>query len=217
MSQLILLSLLLGPVGQADYSHFERAPGFDVPLSKEPPGVAGPEFWQSGPYCGANSVYILLRLAGRPVAQADLLRSLPAEGRGASMLDMAKALEAHGIQTRIVRIAPGQLAGEPMPLIARLEPRGSDSGHFVVVFGVRPQSRHVEVVDGTTGSVGDVGPEEFNRDFSGEIIVQTRTDWSRWAVGLFKGGVAVESILGMGLVITALWNWRRGVRARPAL
>lgn len=38
MSDLILLALLNGVVGQADYSHVKQTPGFDVRLSKAPPG-----------------------------------------------------------------------------------------------------------------------------------------------------------------------------------
>lgn len=213
MSGSIVITLLLTSLlGQDYYPHLKRTPGFDLPVSKEPPGLPGPELWQSGPYCGANCIYIVLRLCGRPVSHEDVRRQLPTEGRGASMLDMARVLDSERLPSKIVRVGPGTLAREPMPLIARLEPRGPESGHFVVIYGVNPHNGQLEVMDGTSGTFGSVAPEQFDRDFSGEAIVPTRTDWSRLAVAASKTCLAIELVLGLGLGAAMLWVSRRGRR-----
>lgn len=134
--------------------------------------VEAMDIWQTGPYCGLNCLYVLLRLHGRRVSYDKLKNEVRTTQRGATLLELKTAAARHGLEMSILKVSPQNMDRVRYPVIALLgDGDGPDvKGHFVVVYNNTEDT--VEAIDGTTGSLNHISRGVFNRAFSGYILAR---------------------------------------------
>ncbi len=147
-----------------------EANGLFVPKTIHP--INAEDIWQTAPYCGANCLYILLKLNDKEVSYTDLRRDIPTTAKGASLLDLQRSAERNGLTTEVISISPADIARLKLPVIALLGARLDQAvnGHYVVVCG--ESDADVVAVDGTTGNLDRISRSEFNRAFSGYVLTK---------------------------------------------
>ncbi len=95
--------------------------------------------------CGANALYLLLHLEGRPVTVEQLLSKLPPHRPdGYSMAELAATSRALGLELEGVRFAKGD-PNPDRPAIAFIE--NARGGHFTMLRPVGSTGSMVQVVD----------------------------------------------------------------------
>ncbi|MGE3819674.1 MAG: cysteine peptidase family C39 domain-containing protein [Isosphaeraceae bacterium] len=157
------------------------------------------ETWQTGPYCGANSLYVLLALKGRDVAYSTLKSEVPTTARGANLVDLKVAAGRHGQVLEVYKTTPGELAALGKPLIALLGlGKGPEiNGHFVVVCG--ENESHIDAIDGTTGNLDVIAKPAFAREFSGYVLAEPDSGppaaTRPWLDFLFTGGCVFNALM----------------------
>ena len=93
------------------------------------PELAAFEAQRSSNDCGVAAATILLRLLGtEDITYETLRKSVSPSGRGVTLAEMRKMLDAHGLRTEGVRLTPGALKTVALPIIAWLP-----TEHYVVV------------------------------------------------------------------------------------
>jgi predicted double-glycine peptidase len=163
--------------------------------------------------CGPNSLYLLLKLWGRPVPYGELEKDLPVEERGISMLQLRDAAQRHGLRATVCRYTMDELQNRPLPLIAHFpeEVAGKAGGHYVVVVKVVPQGdeRGVWFIDGTNGQLTRFRWERFPAFWSGYVLEPA--DSFPW-----RPCLALLSLsLWAGLCVLALREGRTARRGSP--
>lgn len=139
--------------------------------------------WQTAPYCGVNSLYVLLRVLGQSADMTELRTAVPVTDRGASMLDLQDAARKHGLDLAVLSIKrPSDLARERRPFIALMTSSGfgpadgtaPSMGHYVVVLRIDTAddgTSTITAVDGTTAKLARLDGAKFNRAFSGYALM----------------------------------------------
>jgi ABC-type bacteriocin/lantibiotic exporter with double-glycine peptidase domain len=95
--------------------------------------------------CGANALFVLLRLEGRPVTLAQLERALPPRRtEGYSMAELAASSAALGFRLDGVRFGKGDQV-LTRPVIAFF--KSAEGGHFAVLRPVGTTGTMVQVID----------------------------------------------------------------------
>ncbi len=90
----------------------------------EPPlpgGIEGRQRWQEEKCCGANVLYLFLRLHGVAASHAELLREVPVGENGTSLEDLRRIARQHGLEVEVVRATPKSLSSVRFPAIAHEE------------------------------------------------------------------------------------------------
>jgi hypothetical protein len=151
--------------------------------------------WRSENQCGLNSLYVLLRLAGIDVDYHDVRRRYPNNGQPTSILTLQDLASQFGLELTAGKTNVVGLQRVAKPVIAHFETvatRGEASGHYVVVTNVNEQQ--VTYVDGTTAETRSVSWEDFNKLWTGFVLVHDRTNYARLpisAIALFVGVLVV--------------------------
>src|SRR5262249_7183968 len=97
-------------------------------------GAVSSEVANTAPDCGANALYVLLRLLNVSCSRSAIKANVLTTGAGAGMLDLKQAAEKFGVESAIVQLKASELT--TLPAIARLEaPKG---GHYAVVIQGEP-------------------------------------------------------------------------------
>jgi len=139
-----------------------------------PTKSAKPEIWRSGEVCGANTVYVLLKLIAPDAPEYVVIRrELPSTQATTSILEMKCVLAQHGVEAEIVRASPQTLASYVLPVIAHFQRDRDWPGHFVVLLAA--DDRVMRVVDGSTGMISDIPRAQFLNLWSGALLVPLRT------------------------------------------
>jgi ABC-type bacteriocin/lantibiotic exporter with double-glycine peptidase domain len=167
------------------------------------------EIWRVGNRCGINSVYVLLRLLGRPVSYDVTAAAFPVRSVGQSIGEMQDFMQSQGVPSEVVMVTPERLRQCPLPAIALLEVDKAEGGHFVVILSV--QHDGVWIVDGTSAALNFMPSEEFFREWRGYLLIQnSRFAGLRWLY-------AVAIAIGTANVTYSVWSElvRRRSRCAP--
>ncbi|MGO9471241.1 MAG: cysteine peptidase family C39 domain-containing protein [Isosphaeraceae bacterium] len=130
------------------------------------------DIWQTGPYCGLNCLYVILRLHGRQISYDKLKNEVRTTLDGATLLELKTAGTRYGLEMSVLKVSPQGMDRVEHPVIALLgDGDGPDvKGHFVVVYNNTEDT--VEVIDGTTGNLNRISKGLFNRAFSGYVLAK---------------------------------------------
>jgi ABC-type bacteriocin/lantibiotic exporter with double-glycine peptidase domain len=161
--------------------------------------------------CGPNSLYLFLRLQGRPVSAEAVWKEVPLGAQGASLLDLKEASARLGVPSAVYRGSWEELARCPKPAIAflRLDMNGTEVGHYVVVLSVDGQ-KNVDFIDGTDGLLYRNRSGFFHKKWTGHFLTPEPSG------GLHLGvGVSLACWLGLGLFVWSVARRRRRPRAAP--
>jgi hypothetical protein len=187
-----------------------RPPALRTSSGAAPRGALAPSVEADSPDCGANSLYVFLRLHNVGCSLADVRDEVRVTDHGASMRELKEAAGRHGLDAVVLSASPAELFTR-LPAIARLSATGGeDRGHYVVV--TRADENGVQLIDGTTGRLNQVARAAFEREFSGYALARR----GRKPGAAF--GVVNVCLLGLGaaqagaLVLLGL----RGLAARRA-
>jgi hypothetical protein len=181
------------------------------------PAPAGREalIWRTTRNCGVNCLYVLLRTNGKSVDYEDLMNDLHARcsGEQNSLTDLRHAARDRGLRCQLGKTTLEGLKSLPKPVIAHTEKATPDSGHFVLVVNVGPET--VEIMDGTTGSITAVSQRDFEQSWTGYVLYASppwyaTIPWWGYAMLAVALGVAVSWIVGR------LWRGRKWA-ARPSV
>ncbi len=135
--------------------------------------VSAEDVWQTAPYCGVNCMYAFLSICDVSLEYSEVKKSIPTTFKGANLLELQKVGSRYGIATEVVKITPGEMKGIKSPFIALLgsASKGAVDGHFVVVCGQTDSS--ITLIDGTTGHLDKIPSFQFNRSFSGFVLMRS--------------------------------------------
>lgn len=151
-----------------------------------------PLIWRTVNRCPINSLYIVLRMHGRPVDYRQLEQDIPISERGSSLVHLRDSANRYGLNALIVRETPNELPHYDLPVIAHWEEEKESTGHYVVVTAAT--DTWVEYIDGGTAMINVMPMNEFSKRWTGYAVVfQRRTSWH--AVFLSCVGLGVLVIL----------------------
>lgn len=158
------------------------------------------------PDCGANALYVFLRLYNVDCSLDEVRQEVPLTEQGASMLDLKAAAGRHGTRTAVISTPPTGLV-ERLPAIARMASEGrTEEGHYVVV--TRADDELVDLIDGATGVSSKVARATFDREFSGYALVANGIT-SRSILN--KLNVSLLALCGFGITGCVILGLRRFV------
>jgi predicted double-glycine peptidase len=139
--------------------------------------VEDPPWVVNSTRCGANCLFMLLKIKNYPVDFDPLIRSLEIGPRGLSLDQLRQAASRVGLRTRVVKCDADRLGRLPMPVIAHLKdsPLGSSGhnesiGHYVVLLSANPGQKF-DVIDGSFAIRTDYLPEKFLEYWDGYLLV----------------------------------------------
>jgi len=162
-----------------------------------PADVRPGEFhWRDERNCGVSCCFLLLRMANRDVGYKQVQALIPVGDQGSNLADMSAACHALGLPTRVLRLAPSDLAPVECPIIAHLD-LDSDHGHYVVV--LKLDDNYAYYLDPSNPIVQRHARGDFMRSWSGAILapaagVPSRLAWGDfvlYAAALLNGGVVL--------------------------
>jgi hypothetical protein len=167
-----------------------------------PPELQLERRWQAGPRCGANCAFALLRMQGKSVTIDEVAARVTTSGLGASLAELQDCLAHFGLHVKTVQATPGYLRKAALPCIAHLDfDDRPDSGHYLVICERdRNADNQFTVLDGTSGSVYYLDGGEFERSWSGYLIVlepswfESVLQWTFYLI--VAGNVAWAGYLG---------------------
>jgi hypothetical protein len=170
--------------------------------------------WQTGPYCGANALFVMLRLNGISVSAEALRKEVPVADKGASMLDLKRTALRYGLPVDVFELDPPQLRNQPLPLIVHASLTDDPMGHYATVVSFDEET--VRLIDGTSEGLITVENAPFNRAFSGYALVQTGTPGSSRLKGLLKWICCIEAAALAGATVVLWVSYARRHSRGPA-
>jgi hypothetical protein len=145
--------------------------------------------------CGANALFVLLQLEGRPVSVETLDKSLPVRHPdGYSMAELSQASEKLGLGLQGIRFAKGDRAPQ-RPSIAFL--KDAKGGHYAVIRPVGTTGKMVQVIDAPHAPwITDYDRLVDSRPWTGRILTR-REPWPmRHAASLLAASGCLVLVLG---------------------
>jgi hypothetical protein len=142
-------------------------------VTEVPPSLRLEKLWQTGPYCGPNCLYLLMKALGVQVTHEQLIACFGRlDEKGTSLHDLSSAAQRHGLSVRVVKGTESSLRRLPLPFIAHLD-MGPTGGHYVVVSSIT--RGEVTFVDGTQFKLHRVAAAGFVRAWTGYALVPARS------------------------------------------
>lgn len=125
--------------------------------------------WRDDAICGINSAYVFSKLHGVDVDHNRIHEAL-FQPRGVSVVELRDYLSGVGLRSTIKKSTPENLATLEFPIIVYQEPIGTEvkMGHFDVIVRCLPEV--IIFIDGSTGSLEGISPDDFSRRWSGFYI-----------------------------------------------
>jgi hypothetical protein len=151
--------------------------------------------FQTGPYCGPNALYLLLRFVGKDVTYEEVLHAFSPGEHGVSLADIKRVADHYGIDSELRKgISADSLASAPMPMILHVSNQVSEkddagAGHFILVTGItalRDESSS-STVDGIDSN--NIVPTRYN-------MTTLRGRLSGYGLVLVPEGSRGRSLLG---------------------
>lgn len=196
-----LITLALVPQTHREFPHDE------IKNAPNPVPIQRIDAWQTGPYCGANSLYLMLALHGISTSPGKVRAAVPTEEQGASLLEIKNGAIEFGLPVEVLEIRPAQLQNQPLPFVALMgqaSPEDSANGHYVVVLQVETEKEYLKVIDGTKANLMTVDAGPFNREFSGYVLVAAGTPRQSTVGPILKWLSAFEAVVLLALI--AVWS-----------
>jgi predicted double-glycine peptidase len=126
--------------------------------------------------CGHWCVYRCAQLLGVPAGMEKIVRRLPPNERGHSMLELSKALRDLGLETEGRRSNWDTLMKMSFPCIAHLK----NPDHYIVVCSVEPEKEFVHLFDGS-GLRARQSRAKFEQRWTGVLLVVSKPPQSHAA------------------------------------
>jgi hypothetical protein len=187
----------------------------DARPTDTPPELRFEQDWNRGPYCGPNSLYVLLRLMGQPRSLEEVRQGISVDQRqGASLESLAERATALGLPCGVRFVSAADLGSLPAPYIAHATqstPDQGELGHFLVVFDYEDASDRLGVIDGTAGSHYYVPRGILSRSFSGYVLVPEEASVGMVAQRTLRFVLGGSAALA-GILAIAAWLGPRGLR-----
>ncbi len=145
--------------------------------------------------CGANALFVLLRLEGRPVTLERLVEALPArDPKGYSMAELAAAAHTCGLDLDGVRFGKGD---KPLTRPAIVFLQDAKAGHFAVLRPVGNTGAMVQVIDPPYAPwIADYDRVIASKPWTGRILTP-RDNVRAW-------GTVVAATAGVALILVAV-------------
>ena len=167
---------------------------YDIPEGlTTPPHLRFDHPIQRGPYCGPNSLYILLRLCGRNVSYDSVLAELPLGEDGCSLHDLSVAARRLGVESEVRKVSLDDLRSIRPPYIVHLTAPANSShetpankDHFTIIARSDLNDQFYGVDPGN-GTAVYWSRAFLARNFSGYVLIpsgQTRS-WITTRQGVF--------------------------------
>ncbi len=172
----------------------------NIPLAERAQGVS----WLTINKCSVNALYLYLRLHSVSVSYAVIEKNLTVSSDGCPISELSGLANRLGLESSVVKLTPKSLANYGFPIIAHIENDGIDSGHYIVVLGVRDSV--VDLIDGTSGSKLPMSRVEFYKQWTGFAMVRTPSR-----------GLVSMCVLILGLIVLVCEGGRTLAKARHAL
>jgi hypothetical protein len=172
------------------------------------PTAAGADatIWRISKKCGQNCLYICMKMLGKRVPYDEIGRSLKVTEDGSSLAELRDCSRRFGVEASIYQAGPQSLLRAPLPLIAHWEEeRGA--GHYVVV--IASNADGVQCVDGTTVAIRALPWPEFQKRWSGYVLVFQERPWW-WPL------MPVAAALGLAAGALSFLSWRHSHRLAAA-
>lgn len=134
--------------------------------------------WREPDDCGQMSLYVFLRLQGRPVTMQQIKESLPIiPNLGSAMDALAAASDKLGIPASVKFVEPSLVPSLPRPLI--LHSNGSivsGKGHYTVITGYSSEKQAYSIINTEDSSYIHVPSASVLKNFSGYVLVPNTTN-----------------------------------------
>ncbi len=184
----------------------QRAPK-DSSLLNEEPLRKSQEAEEAPIRCGANALYMLIRLSGGEVDFSSILNQLEQRLKGNSLLELRDAAEQLGYSAVIEKDPNLQLDTNRLPAIAFMKAGETASmkttGHFVVLLST--DSNRITYLDGTTAKLQQVDPSWFKARAPGYLLRLTSHEKL----------VTIETATLTIVVLLSLWLFRYVFISKP--
>lgn len=162
--------------------------------------------WRDGKRCGPNSLYVLLKLAGRKISMNHVLEVLPPHDNGVSMRELEDASQQLGMPMVTLQLGSlGDIENFQSPFIAHLS--GNREGHFLIVLGINESKELVTVADAISCEIQEYSVSEFRRQWSGFVLVSIAE--YRWDQ-IYRVLRIVFIVLSLWICVLAVRLVRRG-------
>ncbi len=150
-----------------------------------PPEMQRSQDWQLGASCGANALFLMLRLydKDKSVELSDLRRTLAPGERGNSLAELSRHAKAFGLPTEVVRANRDGFRSLRVPFLVHL--RSGDRGHMCMI--VDQGGGYIHMIDGTTLAPHRTSEADFFKLWSGYAMVVRESAAEhalRWALFL---------------------------------
>ncbi len=176
---------------------------FELASARQENGLHSPVFsdysWRDEAICGVNSAYIFLKLYGVDVDHHQIHEAL-FQPRGVSVVELRNYLTNAGVRSTIKKSTPEKFTSLGFPLIVYHEPIGTEvaMGHFDVIVRCLPEV--IIYIDGSTGSLEGISPDDFSRRWSGFYISHEPrhvaiTKFLFWVLVVFSALVFVRYVI----------------------
>jgi ABC-type bacteriocin/lantibiotic exporter with double-glycine peptidase domain len=169
------------------------------------------EVWRTANRCGANAVFIALRLNDVDANYERVMQRLPINERGTTLREMRDGLASFGLDAQVVRATPDSLQHCPLPVIAHFEEQKEAGGHYRVIIQVRPDG--VLAIDGTSANTGWIDIKEFREHWTGYLLIMERRPWWRPLIPVAVVLGLAPLVLGLCFPRRRRW-WRSAERGR---
>jgi ABC-type bacteriocin/lantibiotic exporter with double-glycine peptidase domain len=155
--------------------------------------------------CGPNSLYMLLRMCGRPVTFEQVARQCGSDNRWTTMLELRDAADRLGLATRVRRGTLDDLDSFSLPFIAHSRSQfgvaaNDNVGHYLLVVNVGETT--VDFVDGTCGDLVSYPRDRFMKYWTGYLLEPSSIilDWS-WRKVILSS-LALSAVLALVVLRT---------------
>lgn len=152
--------------------------------------------------CGANSVFVFLRLWGIQSAYAEIEGMVPRNAQGASLASLAHACRQAGLPVATVAVNWREIdiREVELPVIGHLvQPEHRYGGHFVVLVSFKGD--WARYIDGTSGAIIDRNWEYLSERLTGFCIVSesslTQTPGHQWTTAILTTLAMLVSVYAM--------------------
>ncbi len=164
--------------------------------------------WRSVYRCGPNCLYVVLTMQGEQVDYESLVDELNLTDRGASVADLVRVANTHGMQYTPLRAGAKYLSKLPLPAIVHFNNPGDDKGHFVVLLSVGKDDT-LTIIECTRGRMERLSRGDFLTRWSGVVVVRSE----RLKNSHLDNWLLVSSGFLLLLAIVGLVSWRRAKHA----
>lgn len=175
--------------------------------------------WNIGSHCGPNALYVLCNLSGVDVSLEEVVRQVPIDPEsGCSLADLQTAAGELGLSGEVRFVDAEALQRVPRPFILHLAATQSrpETGHFVTVFDYEQgrERNRFGLIDGTSGEIKYVNPENFFRSFSGYVLVPMGTT-TTWPFQVLRVSVTSVALVILALAASLFWRQRKPAAFPP--